>query len=509
MSEPRGTDLLERAFPPPADAFAGLERYRRRQQRRRRAAAVGIAIVVGGAVLIATLVTAGIRSRGPIPAGTPIGPDTVADLKLAWSGTEDSGGATSPVVADDRVYMVGNGQVWAFATACGDASGECPPIWTARIDTPRKAGLIYWWGSPAVDGDRVYVGSAKGALLGFSTSCSADCRPEWLAHTGGALTTADPVVSDGVVYVGSGVGDGKIYAFSTRCSTYPLPCRPLWTAPLSGGFLGGMPVVSNGVVYVGSSDGTIYAFPTSCARSGGTCRPLWKRSTPGITSMYSSVTPTPLVARDGVIYMASGSDIFAFSEDCPDPDGTCRPLWVAHTIPEGINSFEVGDGFLYTTSWRSGRLTVFSTACPASGASCPPLATLEDQKYSDPGLVNGVLYIWDDRGLEGYAPDCWTRGTSCAPLWSFRTLGFGGNDSRMAGDTLFAADDQRLYAFDFAGGAPSLATPAPKSEGATSPSRGWVYPLFYLALAGVGTLAWIRRRRGQRAQDDPPALPSS
>lgn len=495
MSTRRGSDLLERTFPPPPDAFAGLERYRRRQVRKRRLAAVGISIVIGGAVLAATLVTAGIRSRGPIPAGTPITPDNVAGLRLAWSGEERAGGGTSPVVAGDRVFMVGDGRLWTFPTSCEDASRVCAPISTTRIDPAYRANSALWWGSPAIDGDRVYVGSAGGELLGFPIGCAPGCRPTWVAHTEGSLASADPVVVDGIVYVGS--EDGRLYAFSTRCSTDPQPCPPLWTAPLSGGFLGGSPAVDDGVVYVGSKDGTLYAFPTSCARTGGICRPLWTRSTPGYTTMYSSVI-TPLVVLDRTIYMASGGDVFAFSEDCPDPDGTCRPLWVAHTRPEGINSFEVGGGYLYATSWSSGRLTVFSTDCPPGGGSCPDIATLTDQEYTDPGLRDGVLYVWDDHGLEGFRPDCWTSGATCAPMWSFRTLGYGGGDPRMGGDTLFAADDQRLYAFDLTGGAPPLPLPI----AATPPrGRGWAYPLFYLGILVVAAMLWRRRRRR------PPAVP--
>jgi hypothetical protein len=50
--------------------------------------------------------------------------------------------------------------------------------------------------------------------------------------------TSSPALANGVVYVGSGYPDHKLYAFdtagNTNCSGSPKTCAPLWTATTGG-----------------------------------------------------------------------------------------------------------------------------------------------------------------------------------------------------------------------------------------------------------------------------------
>jgi outer membrane protein assembly factor BamB len=70
----------------------------------------------------------------------------------------------------------------------------------------------------------------------------------WSYLTGDGAS--EPVVANGVVYVGS--SDNNIYALNARTGA------KLWSYP-TGGPVGSSPV-ADGVVYVGSSDGNVYAF---------------------------------------------------------------------------------------------------------------------------------------------------------------------------------------------------------------------------------------------------------
>ena len=69
----------------------------------------------------------------------------------------------------------------------------------------------------------------------------------------------EPVIANGVVYVGSLNGyflDGTLFAFPTKCSAF---CRPLFYEAVDGA-IESAPVVVNGVVYAGTLTGKLYAF---------------------------------------------------------------------------------------------------------------------------------------------------------------------------------------------------------------------------------------------------------
>ena len=70
----------------------------------------------------------------------------------------------------------------------------------------------------------------------------------WSYLTGDGAS--DPVVANGVVYVGS--NGNNLYALNARTGA------KLWSYP-TGGPVGSSPV-AEGVVYVGSADGKVYAF---------------------------------------------------------------------------------------------------------------------------------------------------------------------------------------------------------------------------------------------------------
>src|SRR2546429_469290 len=78
----------------------------------------------------------------------------------------------------------------------------------------------------------------------------------WTGTVAGSILESSPVVSKGLVFIGS--FDNKLYAFSAKgCGQSK--CSPVWTGKTKD-HITSSPAVSNGVVYVGSNDQNLYAF---------------------------------------------------------------------------------------------------------------------------------------------------------------------------------------------------------------------------------------------------------
>jgi outer membrane protein assembly factor BamB len=161
-------------------------------------------------------------------------------------------------------YAAGIG---AGRAAVGLANGD-----VAVVDLER--GAIDWTGrsgfsaatTPAVDGTRLYVGTADGRVVAFPAGgCGqATCPPAWSATTGDAGgITRQPTVAGDVVYVGTATGHVVAFA-AAGCGLDP--CPPLWSAVVDDARADAndravtSPVVDGGAVYVASAGGTLRAF---------------------------------------------------------------------------------------------------------------------------------------------------------------------------------------------------------------------------------------------------------
>src|SRR6266567_908909 len=203
----------------------------------------------------------------------------------------------------------------------------------------------------------------------------------WSAHTGG-INTASPVVSNGVVYIGS--EDHHLYAFSVKG-------EPLWTATV-GDQIWSTPAVENGVVYTSALDGKLYAFDAM------TGTPLWAVPTDG-----GATTGSPAV-ETGIVYIgASNSGLEAFQA------ATGKLLWKepgangsqsSPAVAKDIVYMAPLDGTVYAFNAETGKqLWSFST-----GTACD----------FTPVVANGVVYAGSEDG-KLYALDA----TTGAVLWSY------------------------------------------------------------------------------------------
>jgi outer membrane protein assembly factor BamB len=213
----------------------------------------------------------------------------------APSWTFDGRGLGTPVVADGIVYVAADRRILAFDERC---ARSCAPLWQSS-----DLGL----GTPVVSGTSIYARAAGPTLDVFSTSCGTGtapaarsvaptCDPTWTAAIPKG-TYGSPVVADGKVVVGNGVG---LVVFPASCDS--TQCRPLWTASARAS---GLPLVRDGVVYATDGAHRVYAFPLSCRTDGRACEPAW-------TGVTRSLVRTFAVGAGGV-YMGTGDGtIYAF-----------------------------------------------------------------------------------------------------------------------------------------------------------------------------------------------------
>jgi polyvinyl alcohol dehydrogenase (cytochrome) len=227
--------------------------------------------------------------------GSSISNSNVSRLAVKWTVT--TGGdvsARAAVVANVAYFPDWGGNIWAVDTKTGQV------IWSHKLsDYGLPAGTVSRT-SPAVQGDKIYVGTQKGAWLLAIKANKGDLV--WMTQLETqdpyAIVTTSPAVQGNVVYTGvasqaegaslfgadlsTAVARGSVVAVrankgAIQWKTYTVP-----TGYTGGGVWGSNPVVdpSRNTVYVGTGDN--YSHPQLGAPS----------SKPGVTSQDCILTDT-------------------------------------------------------------------------------------------------------------------------------------------------------------------------------------------------------------------------
>ncbi len=188
-------------------------------------------IVVGDALIIGT-------TAGELVALDTETGETLRSFELRGE-VEDRAIYGTPAVAGERVFVGGyDGGLYALTTGLElkwhETIGEGEPI----------------VGSPVVVGETVLVGSSDGYMYAFDYDFDSDEGSErWRFPTGGKVW-ATPTVMDGVVYFGS--MDHNVYAVRLEDGT------KVWESPTDGSVVAKVLVIRD-IVYAGSFDGNLYA----------------------------------------------------------------------------------------------------------------------------------------------------------------------------------------------------------------------------------------------------------
>ena len=302
--------------------------------------AVGVLAVAGSAVVVRhartaprpdlppeTMFRGGPAHHGVYHGGGP------TLLGLAWRASTDGDVVSSPAVAGNRVFIgSGDGGLYAFDLATGARRWRYDAGSAVSSSPAVGGGLVY---AEARDGSIFAVDAATGTRR-WRLTTGKDLPLPW-GHESGDHFLSSPAYVDGMIVVGS--GDGGIYALDAATG------RKKWRAQTEGR-VRASPAVANGRVYAGSYDGRVYCYDLT----SGTLR--WRYETEGVTLKSGSygfdrrsIQSSPAV-DNGVVYVgARDGFLYAIGAD----DGKLR--WrVDHKISWVITSPAVSDREVFAGS---------------------------------------------------------------------------------------------------------------------------------------------------------------
>ena len=143
--------------------------------------------------------------------------------------------------------------------------------------------------TPAVDGNKVFVGNQNGVMTCFSMN---DGKPIWNYKTGGAIFSS-PAVANGIVVFGS--GDGNVYCLSISKG------KLIWKYKTAASVLGS-PVINGDTVFIGGSDHSYLALNKKDGKV------IWK-----FTGLEGPVVSTPLLYQDRIVFGAWDRHLYALN----------------------------------------------------------------------------------------------------------------------------------------------------------------------------------------------------
>jgi outer membrane protein assembly factor BamB len=197
------------------------------------------------------------------------------------------------------VDMADEGRRWTEPLKAEGQSGGffgCAPMMGGGCGEGATGVAIY--GTPALDGELVYIGGYNGKIYAYNTETLMDRwvypRDSYLEPIAGGLA-----VADGSLYFGC--SDGKIYALDAATGD------KLWEFQ-TGDKVWSTPTISNGVVYIGSFDNIIYALSADDGSK------LWEYETEG------AIISTPLVYNETVYFGSFDRTFYALYAS----DGTLK-----------------------------------------------------------------------------------------------------------------------------------------------------------------------------------------
>jgi serine/threonine protein kinase len=197
----------------------------------------------------------------------------------------------------------------------------------------------------------------------------------WRSQGIGGNDFSSPVVSGGLVYVGS--FDGRLYAFDAVTGKMRWISNP-YSAIGSPGSVDSTPAVVNGVVYVCLQDSKLHAF----AADTGTSR--W------VAPVDNTLTSAPTVSN-GVIYAASGDSVYAFDA------ASGKTLWISSPMDSiSYSSPAVANGLIsvgtFGKSPETGQVYAFDAVSGKMRWNSGPIQIGIDGN-SAPTVANGRVYI--------------------------------------------------------------------------------------------------------------------
>lgn len=301
------------------------------------------------------------------------GPQEAMEIWSFRETLDRAGFASSPAVAGDRVYVgANNDALYCFDAAAGDV------IW-------KFEAFYEVFSSPAVAGNRVYFGEGLHYTEDATFHCvDAGTGEEIWSFPTTSHGESSPYVADGRVVFGAGK-DG-VYCLDAETG------RELWQ--YSDVYVAGSPVVYDKTVYFGSGYG----------RNGVYCLDLDDGSEIWIIDTKHPAWGAPAV-WDNKVYIGTGPGNFVFSSEEPAGSVICLnartgdSLWEFELEDTVLGAIAIGDGKAYFGSRNSNiycvdalsgeKIWTFSTG----GAVVSSPAVAMDDVYF--GSDDGKIYCLD------------------------------------------------------------------------------------------------------------------
>jgi hypothetical protein len=163
--------------------------------------------------------------------------------------------------------------------------------------------------------------------------------------------------------------------------------------------------------------------------------------------------PSTPVVRGGIVYVVADR-LYAFPADCGSGGVMCRPLWTGE-IGTARRNPPVVTGSVVVVS--AGGLVAFPTHCGTGGDSCDPLWTADPPPPGKPpesfltgfsalAAAGETVYAAGGDGLYAFDVACRADGGACAPTWVGE--GAGQETAPEIGEAfIYVRSHETLYAF--------------------------------------------------------------
>lgn len=303
---------------------------------------------------------------------------------LVWKFKTGGRVLSSPAVSGDRVYVgSSDGLLYAIDRASGAER------WRFASKGPIAS-------SPAVHGDLVYVSSLDGNVYAIERATG---KQRWAFATKGErrftapgihgaipptermpdpydVFLSSPAIANNTVYIAS--GDQHVYALDAATGVVR------WQFEAAD-VIHASPAVANGLVYIGSWDRNLYALEAATGRE------RWRYTTGNDTTIYNQIGIASSAAVAGGVVFVGGRDGHFHAVDAT----TGAPKWT-HDNHGGwtIGSPAVRDGVVYFATSDGRR---FKALDAATGAVRFDLAN-KAISFSSPSLAGNAIYYGTSDG---------------------------------------------------------------------------------------------------------------
>jgi len=296
-----------------------------------------------------------------------------------------SRGWSGPLVSDNVLYVgTLKGKILAYDVTAHDQK------WVESVAKQSSGGFscaggvstaMGIYGTPALWGDKLYIGSYDGSVLWVSRDGTSVSRSNF--ETGGQIVGSVAIDGDTLYVCNS---DGKVYALDLNAADLASSLKEGWPFK-AGGEIWSTPVVEDKVVYVTSADHCLYAIDTESGKE------IWRFET------KAAIMSTPLVA-DGRVYVGGCDRRFYAIEAATEEERLSAAGGVSPTVRRFQAVFEGAGNWFWTQALAyDGEIWVGNLDHNIYVLNAQNVAEEVHQAYPTGGMVYAPPVVFPVEGL--------------------------------------------------------------------------------------------------------------